>query len=395
MLVLDLRWCLFALVVLPIAAVTVGLWLGRRSGPRGLPGWGWLAPGLELAPCGLMLVEGARRCRYANLYAQRLLGLSAQESDLADGEWEKLLQADRKAVRQGDGAPGRYRSVSLSGQNAPEQAGRLIRWWVTRAGRLDLVFLLDVTAQVRAEEAARSLVNDLSHELRTPLATILTHLEVLGLPGVAPETGQQSVALLKAEARRMARLVHQMLELGRLETSAEIEQRPLDLLALAEAAVAQVAPQAEERRIALSLEADTPLPLVRGDEDRLRQALLNLLDNAIKYSRPGDRVAVSLKREAGGVRCAVRDSGPGIPAKHLPHVTRRFYRGACGEVEGSGLGLALVTEILQRHASALRIESRAEGEGTGTCAWFVLAAAEQRPAGAPQPGGERVAGRGE
>ncbi len=328
MLVLDLRWCLFALIVAPIAAVAVGLWLGRRSGRRGLPGWGWLAPSLELAPCGLLLIEGARRVRYANPYAQRLLGLSAQEDELSDGEWEDLLQADRKAVRQGDGAPGRYRSVSLSGQNAPEQAGGLMRWWVTRAGRLDLVFLLDVTAQVRAEEAARSLVNDLSHELRTPLATILTHLEVLGLPGVAPETSQQSVALLKAEARRMARLVHQMLELGRLETSAEIEQRPLDLLALAEEAVAQVAPQAEEQRIALSLEADTPLPLVRGDEDRLRQALLNLLDNAIKYSRPGDQV----------------------------------------------------------------LESRTEGEGTGTCAWFVLAAAGKSPAGASQPGSEPMTG---
>jgi len=239
-------------------------------------------------------------------------------------------------------------------------------------GDEDLVFLLDVTGQQRAEEAARSLVNDLSHELRTPLATILTHLEVLSLPDVSPGTGGQSVALLKAEARRMGRLVHQMLEIGRLETSGELERRPVDLLGLAEETVAQVAPLAAERSIALSLAADAPLPLALGDGDRLRQVLLNLLDNAVKYSRPGDRVVVSLEREPQGIRCTVRDSGPGVAAVHLPHLTRRFYRAAPQEVEGSGLGLALVAEILRRHESCLEIESQTEGEETGTRVWFVV-----------------------
>jgi signal transduction histidine kinase len=370
MLILDLRWLGFALLVAFMGALGAGAWLhGRLRRPAGLPGWAAIAPELDQAPFGLLSLEGRETCRYANPYARRLLGLPAR-SRLPEAPWLAPLKEDRAAARRAGAASGRYRSVALAEEAGRE--GRFIHWWLTPFGEADLVFLFDVTAQRRAEEAARRLVNDLSHELRTPLATMLTHLEVLGLPNISDETGRQSTALLKAEARRMARLVHQMLELGRLETAGEIEQRPLDLLAIARGAVAQVAPQAAERGIALSLEADTPLPPCAGDEDRLHQVLLNLLDNAIKYSRPGDRVVVSLAPEGRGVRCAVRDSGPGIAADHLPHLGRRFYRAAPQEVEGSGLGLALVEAILRRHGSRLELESCSEGEETGTVAEFVL-----------------------
>ncbi len=120
------------------------------------------------------------------------------------------------------------------------------------------------------------------------------------------------------------------------------------------------------------MQAQTPLPLVVGQEDRLLQVFLNLLDNAVKYSRPGDRAVVSLAQTEGGVECVVRDTGPGIPAEHVPHVTRRFYRAAPQKIEGSGLGLALVEEILRRHQSHLEIESHTEGEETGTRVRFVL-----------------------
>jgi two-component system phosphate regulon sensor histidine kinase PhoR len=237
--------------------------------------------------------------------------------------------------------------------------------------RWDYLFLLDVTAQYEAEEARTQLFAGLSHELRTPVGTILTHLEILRLPDIPEETKRQSLQLLHAETRRLARMVNLMLELGRLETSPEIELRPVDLLDLAERAISSLAAQAEERQIRFSLEADSPLPTVWGDADRLMQVFLNLLDNVIKHCRPGDSATVILRRADGGVLCVVRDTGPGIPAEHLPHLTRRFYRAAKQEVEGSGLGLALVEEILRRHGSRLEISSRTEGE-TGTCVRFIL-----------------------
>ena len=170
----------------------------------------------------------------------------------------------------------------------------------------------------------------------------------------------------------MARLIHLTLEIGRLETNIEIDRQPVDLTNLVGQVIAQIGPQSRERNIAVSLEADAPLPLVEGDEDRLRQVFLNLVDNAVKYARPGDRVVVSIGATARGIQCAVRDSGPGIPAKHLPHLTHRFYRAAAEELEGTGLGLTLVEAILRRHHSDLEIESHVDGPETGTCVRFLL-----------------------
>lgn len=385
MLLFDLQWLLFGFLLLLVAAVSVAVWLDRRRRKgawEALPGVEEVRPVLERAPFGWLVLEGVRTCRYANPYACRLLGLASPPCQLPDTAWAHLLNEDRVAARLEAGIEGRYRSsVSLP-------SDQVVRWWVAswddpstglRQAQpsgpehcLDLVFLLDVTTQQRAEQAARFLLSDLSHELRTPLATILTHLEVLRLPDIPEDIGRQSLYLLKREAQRMARLVNDMLELGRLETSAEIERRPVSVLTVVEQAIAQIAPQAEGRETVISLEADAPLPLVVGNADRLKQVFLNLLNNAVTYSRPGGRVMVSLQREREGIACAVSDTGPGIPAEHLPHVTRRFYRAVPQGEGGSGLGLALVKEILRRHQSRLEIESQTEGEETGTCVRFVL-----------------------
>jgi signal transduction histidine kinase len=372
MLFLNLRWllfgCLLIVVAVTLLAVRSDRWRRQKRATAFLDSEEMLAV-LEQAPFGWLVLEKPYAYRYANPYARRLLELSSPAGPLPEATWAHLLEDSRAIARQEPAATGSYHQVSLP-------SDRVIRWWVTQQGRLDVVFLLDATTQQRAGQAAEYLLGALSHELRTPIATLLTHLEILLLPDISTEIGQQSLHILKAETRRMARLVNQMLELSRLETSAEIERRPVDLPSLVEQAIAQVAPQAKEREIVLSFQADTPLPIVVGQADRLVQVFLNLLDNGVKYSRPGDQVVVSLRRREQGVECAVRDTGPGIPGRHLPHVTRRFYRAAPQEIEGSGLGLALVEEILRRHGSRLEITSRAEGEETGTCVSFVLSALE-------------------
>jgi two-component system phosphate regulon sensor histidine kinase PhoR len=363
----DLRLLIFVLLVLmavvALAAVAVDRWRRRRQAAA--QGLREARRVLEQAPTGVMVMDAPRTYRYANPYACRLLGLTSPSGNLPEADWVPLLEEDREAARDGDDAGGRYRTASLP-------SGEAIQWWVTSSADGHLVFLQDITSQQHAEQAAGYLLSALSHELRTPIATILTHLEILRLPDISTETGQQSLDLLKGETQRMSRLVHDMLELGRLETSAEMERGPVNLLAVAEQAIAQVSPQAEERGVGLSLRADTPLPFVLGNADYLLQVFLNLLDNGCKYSQPGDQVEVSLHRREEGVKCAVCDTGPGIPAEHLPHITRRFYRVDRRGSEGSGLGLALVKEILRRHRSRLSIESRAEGDDTGTCVHFSL-----------------------
>jgi two-component system phosphate regulon sensor histidine kinase PhoR len=364
---IDLRLFIFVSLVLVAVVAAIAVALDRRRQRRRA-----LAHALreaqqvlEKAPMGVLMMDEPRAYRYANPAACRLLELASPEGTLPEADWVPLLEEDREAGRGANDVGGRYRTASLA-------SGEAVQWWVMPSPGGHLVFVQDVTSQQRAEQAAGYLLSALSHELRTPIATILTHLEILRLPDISTETGQQSLDLLKAEAQRMSRLVHDMLQLGRLETSAEMERGPVNLLAVAEQAIAQTSPRAEVRGVGLSLKADTPLPFVLGNADYLLQVFLNLLDNGCKYSRPGDQIEVSLHRREDGVKCAVCDTGPGIPAEHLPHVTRRFYRVDRHGSEGSGLGLALVKEILRRHRSRLTIESHAEGEDTGTCVHFAL-----------------------
>ena len=390
MAVFDLKTALILLTLGMLAAVSLALALAhwtssRREEPTAVPpalGGGEpdatrlpVAAALGAAPFGLLVLEGSQVLQ-SNAEAQRLLRLPASPTTLPDVEWLPLLMEDCSLARaealsqQGAIVGGRYRTVTFV-------SGQTVRWWVSPWGARDGVFVFDITPQQRVEQASRALLNDLAHELRTPVATILTHLEVLGLTDVGEEVHQQSLALSKDEAQRMARLINDMLELGRLETAPEFALRPVELLPLVEEVVFQTLPQAQSKRMTLSLEASPPLPLVLGHADRLRQVFLNLLDNAFKYARSGDRVVISLTRTEGGIACAVCDTGPGIPPEHLPYVTRRFYRGVSEQVSGSGLGLALVTEILRRHNTQLELESRVSG-GTGTCARFLLPLAELR-----------------
>lgn len=369
MLLINLRWflvgLLLLLVVTSLLAIWLDRWLERRQGPgkagTGPDGdWQMLLASL---PYGVLLFHQDGRCAYANPLAHRYLSLPAP-CTLPDAPWTAQLAEDRQRLRAQPVGRGRFRTVTLAEEET-------IHWWVGAWGPWDLVVVQDATARYRAEQGARFLISDLSHELRTPLATLLTHLEVLRLDELDSATRAHSLDLMRAEAQRMARLVHELLELGRLETVASIEQRPVAVGSLAEAAVAQLLPQAREQGITLTLQGESQLPLVMGNADRLQQLFLILLDNAIKYSRVGDRVTLSLAATPAGIQIEVRDSGPGIPAEHLPHITRRFYRvPSTAQPAGSGLGLALASEIARRHGSKLDITSHHEGDSTGT--WVCL-----------------------
>lgn len=245
------------------------------------------------------------------------------------------------------------------------------RFWRSRP-TLPLTSITD-----SSESRVRPFLNDLAHELRTPLAVLLTHLEIQRSPTVPSETKQASIRLMQAEARRMSQMVSNILELGELETQGISMRRPVNLHALASDVVAEQGPRAAECDITLRIEAPATQIWVLGDEFRLKQVFINLIDNALKYSRPQDGVTISLERALAKqqIICIVQDTGPGIAIEHLPHLTRRFYRATSEQTSGSGLGLALVDTILRLHESQLEIESNMSGAETGTRARFVLALA--------------------
>lgn len=220
-------------------------------------------------------------------------------------------------------------------------------------------------------QAAQQDLRLLSHEVRTPLTAIQGHVEVLRTARLPDEVRDSSLSLIGAESQHIRHLLNELVELGRLDLDEDAVDKPVALLIVVEDALAQTAPRAEAKHMDLALDTDPGLPHVPGDENRLKQVFLNLLDNAVKYGRPGDRVMVTLKRVNEAIPCEVRDTGPGILQAHLPYVTRRLYR-ARTDVEGSGLGLSIVEEILRLHRSQLIIESEAEGAQTGTTFRFEL-----------------------
>lgn len=374
---MDLRLVLFVVLFVAILMAWAAVWLDRWLHRRRLPFQSdedHLRQLLDRAPLGLLLLDPQGRYRYANHYARSLLDLSAAPHVLPKDDWVEALNEDRRLARAQQNQGSRYRISNLSDERA-------LRWWVTPWEQWDLALVHDVSAEQRAAQSARFMMSDLSHELRTPIATLLTQLAVLQLPSADETQRTQFIGLMQSELERLSRLVNGVLELGRLETGMALDQRPLDLRQLVEEAVSQMRIEAEIRDIGLTVEGDSRLPQVVGNDDRLRQLLLILLDNALKYTRGGDHVRVTLEHNANTVRCAVCDNGPGIAADAIPKLTRRFYRADIGEqIAGSGLGLALAAEILRRHHSALIVDSNTVPPDTGTCVHFDLVAI--RPIGA-------------
>ena len=381
--ILDVRIILTAVLLL----VMVGaLWAwARPARPPAVATHDALDAVFAHAPVAVLWLDGAGALRMANVQARALVGIDANVLTLPTAAWQRHLQEDVQAVVASPTGSGRSRTLDLTEDLIGAMAGKLAEprtwhWWVTAWQGGGLVFIDDVTTVQQAEQAMHMLLSDLAHELRTPLATLATHLEVLRLETVTPEVRAQSVEFLREETQRLVRLVNNTLDLGRLQSSSRLEPRQVQLFPLVEAVVSQLHGEAQARAVAVSIEAEANLPLVRGNADRLKQVWLNLLDNSLKYARAGDRVVLSLARDGsagGGVACAVCDSGPGIPAEHLPYVTRRFYRAVPSGMPGSGLGLALAAEIVRQHGAQLTVDSRtsaqlAPGEDTGTCVRFVL-----------------------
>ncbi|HEY3111854.1 MAG TPA: ATP-binding protein [Chloroflexota bacterium] len=350
----ELQVALFVALAALAAAFAAGRSVARR-GRSADPAW-------RDAPLGVLTLRGDRYGG-ANAEARRLLALPGEEGELPEAAWRAALVEDARP-------PGASRILALA-RPSPDPP-QPVRW---RAVPLDdggaLVFVSDLADQRRAELAAQRFLGALSHELRTPLTAILAHVELLRGAASLDVAQRSSVAFIHRETERIARLVADLLELGRLNSAGELPLRPIDPLLVAEEAVAAVILVAEERRVDLELQAASPQPRVLADPDRIKQVFLNLLDNAVKYARAGDRVVVRLEPEGGRVVCTVRDSGPGIPPEHLAHVRERLYRGR-RDVEGSGLGLALVEEILRLHHTELRLESRTDGPERGTVARFEL-----------------------
>ncbi len=242
-------------------------------------------------------------------------------------------------------------------------------------GRLSQAFN-DMTARLRAARQMQiDFVANVSHELRTPLTAIKGMLETLRAGAMDDSEVRDSfLETAESETDRLIRLVNDLLLLSRADSEAlNLRREAVDMTGLVRATVERLAPQAEARELALNVAASPDTPSVWADPDRVEQVLVNLLDNALKYSRPGG--IVTIKVSAGPDQSAlvqVCDQGMGIPAGELHHIGQRFYRAdkARSRAEGgSGLGLAIAQALVRAHGGRLWLESQ---EGQGTVVSFTL-----------------------
>jgi signal transduction histidine kinase len=228
-----------------------------------------------------------------------------------------------------------------------------------------LVVIRDETEQRRLDAVRRDFVANASHELKTPAATIQATAETLLQ---AADDDLDAVPLfaarLEREAIRLSRIVADLLDLSRLESGSSLDT-VVSLSAVAKEECRRLQPAADDAGVTLELRANADAK-VHGSSKDLSLLIRNLVDNAIRYSREGDKVVVEVDGDDGAILLRVRDTGIGIPSRDLPRIFERFYRvdrARSRETGGTGLGLAIVRHVVENHGGTIAVSSEL-GHGT-------------------------------
>lgn len=341
--------------------------------PPAAPDWAAL---FDLLEEGVVAVGPAKRVLLANRSVAPLLGRPAGEA-IGKPLWEILRHREITDMmdRTMAGGPGESGEMPMT---TPGE--RLFR--VTAApfaafdGRGVLLTFADLTQTRRLESARKDFVANVSHELKTPLTALRASLDTL-LEGALEDKDHARDFLSTAidQVDRLHRLIEELLTLSRLEkTGAPPATAVCDPSAVARRVLSALTPVAKKFDVTLDPLAASPGVSAPLSEDELSQVLMNLCDNAIKFNRPGGRVAVSVSNENGRVVITVRDTGVGVSFEDQPRVFERFYRAdkaRSKDTGGSGLGLAIVKHLVENRAGTVHLESR-PGEGSVFVVSFLL-----------------------
>ena len=313
---------------------------------------------------GLILLDEHHTVLTMNAAAREMLGAQGDPVGKSvlqvnrSGELIRLLQAG-----SGEGEMGRE--------------GRMLHVSISTVAQGGMVILLqDVTDARQAEESRRQFTANVSHELRTPLTTICGYAELLS-SGMAraQDAGEMGGRILK-EGRRLLSLIEDIIRLSRLDEGVMNESAPVALRALTDHCLEKLRPLARAQDITLTAEGGEAV--VQGDRVLLEEMLTNLIENGVKYNRPGGSVTVSVWEEDGRPHVRVSDTGVGIAPEHQARVFERFYRvdkSRSKQTGGTGLGLSIVKHGAQVHHAEITLESHV-GQGTAITLAFPAQKAE-------------------
>ncbi len=310
---------------------------------------------------GVLILDGEGKVVYANSFMERL----GREGALIGKGVSEAFATPLKEVLEGALSAKEARTQELTLQ-IPQELTMRVRFIPFDEGLM--CFFRDVTEEKKVEKIKRDFVSNVSHELRTPLANIKGYTETL-LDGAIEdrETARSFLRIIEKHTARMTRLIDDLLILSSLETQEmPISPSSIDMADVVSSVIQGLKKQAEDKGIELSLELSSPSLPVRADKERMEQVLINLIDNAIKYTPEGGKVKVSARKEDSKIRVDVEDTGIGIPAKDIPRIFERFYRvdkARSRELGGTGLGLAIVKHIILSHRGKVWVTSEV-GKGS-------------------------------
>src|SRR5262245_38857698 len=338
---------------------------------------------------GVIAVDGRDVILLLNARARSMFGLDATRGVgkpfLEVVRNTELHEVFREARAAGEGSVSNREVRLVSPVNRRVEVNAVpLRLTGTDVGVV--MVLHDVTELRRLEQCRTEFVAKVSHELRTPLTAIQGYLETL-LTGALEEqeNARRFLEIVFRHTERLGRLLNDLTDLSNIELGrVSLKLGPTRLDEAVDAVLAIMDAKAKSGKVALESQLPRELPPVLADRDRLVQILLNLVDNAVKYTPEGGRVTVRVKEPAEGhIEIDVVDTGIGIPPSDLPRITERFYRvdkARSRELGGTGLGLAIVKHLVFAHNGLLRIESE-PGRGTTVQVWLGCAeASEVKPA---------------
>lgn len=325
---------------------------------------------------GVILVDAQKRITLLNAAAEAMFGVAAAEAlgrdyltvthhfDL-DQKLERVRRTRQPETLEFKRA--RPEEQVLECRIAPAVVGE--------AGETGVLLVLrDITRFRRLEQMRTEFVSNVTHELRTPLTSIQGFAETL-LEGALeePEDARRFVTIIKRESEHLSRLIEDILDLSRIESGKmKMRKENLDLHALAEETLGRMQSKAQSLGVDLVIEVAQGLPQVQGDPTRLSQVLINLVDNALKYTPSGGRVTVSAVDSGPHLSVSVADTGCGIPKADLSRIFERFYRvdkARTRSTGGTGLGLSIVKHIVDAHGGSISVES---DTGLGATFTFTL-----------------------
>jgi two-component system phosphate regulon sensor histidine kinase PhoR len=315
---------------------------------------------------GVVAADGRGRIVTANPAARRLLGYDALDPlpDLAELFRVKAAREVVDVVLRGTAV--QDREVDLDGRSVLLNARPL------PAGGAVLV-MHDLTEIRRLEAVRRDFVANVSHELKTPLTSISGYAETLLSVPPDPEMARVFLGTILGNARRMQRLVDDLLDLSRIESGRwQPTRTEIDVAGAAREAWTEVGARPEARQVEFSVQVESGAEQLCADHDAVRQVLTNLMENSLRHTPAGGKIACLGRRNGNGVALSVRDNGTGITREHLPRIFERFYRADSSrsrEEGGTGLGLAIVKHLVEAHGGRVWAESE-RGKGATVTCWF-------------------------